>query len=601
MRFVSLALLLLFAATVHAQTSDNLLVVINDASPVSVQVGEYYARKRAVAQDHIVHIKTVVTDSVERLEYARSIESPIASWLWARGLQDKVLYLVLTKGVPLRVVGTEGRDGTVASVDSELTLLYRKLVGIPSPVAGRVPNPYFLGEKPVAEAKPFTRFLADTYLVTRLDGFTVEDVLKLIDRGLTPSPDGKVVLDEKGTVIDRGGDEWLQQAADRLRQAGAGDRTVLEPTRALASTAGPVIGYYSWGSNDPANQLRHLGLEFANGAIAGTFVSTDGRTFTEPPAAWKPSDPNGRGPRFAGSFQSLAGDLIREGVTGVSAHVAEPYLDATVRPQILFPAYLAGFNLAESFFLGMPYLSWQTVIVGDPLCTPFPRKSVSTEQLYKGIDPDTEMPGLFSERRLALLTRGGSDLNVDALKLTLKADARIARGTPGDAEKILERATELEPRLNVVHLALGSLYEQRGDYDKAMDRYRRVLATEPENVVALNNLAFALADHQHAPKEALPFAEKAFRLSPDATIADTFGWIHHLLGNDASAAPLLERAVAGIPDNADVQLHAAFAHAALSDLTKARKELEAAERLDPRLSDRADVKALREKLKGPGA
>jgi hypothetical protein len=42
-----------------------------------------------------------------------------------------------------------------------------------------------------------------------------------------------------------------------------------------------------------------------------------------------------------------------------------------VRPQTLFPAYLSGFNLAESFYLSIPALSWQTVVIGDPLCRPF--------------------------------------------------------------------------------------------------------------------------------------------------------------------------------------------------------------------------------------
>ena len=40
---------------------------------------------------------------------------------------------------------------------------------------------------------------------------------------------------------------------------------------------------------------------------------------------------------------------------------------------MLFPAYLAGFNLIESFYLAIPHLSWQTIVVGDPLCAPFPR------------------------------------------------------------------------------------------------------------------------------------------------------------------------------------------------------------------------------------
>src|SRR5262245_34488185 len=124
---VALALLAAPSAAA-AQSGENVLVVINDASQASVQIGEYYARARSVAQGNIVRLKTVTTDSISRAEFTRTIEGPIARWLAQHNLQDRILYIVLTKGTPLRVQGTDGREGTVASVDSELTLLYRKIV-----------------------------------------------------------------------------------------------------------------------------------------------------------------------------------------------------------------------------------------------------------------------------------------------------------------------------------------------------------------------------------------------------------------------------------------------------------------------------------------
>jgi uncharacterized protein (TIGR03790 family) len=56
-------------------------------------------------------------------------------------------------------------------------------------------------------------------------------------------------------------------------------------------------------------------------------------------------------------------------VTGASGHVAEPYLAFTQRPDRLFPAYYGGRNLAESYYLSIPALSWQNVVIGDPLCS----------------------------------------------------------------------------------------------------------------------------------------------------------------------------------------------------------------------------------------
>ncbi len=578
-------------ALASAQTGEHVLVVINEASPASVQIGEYYAKARAVPADQVLRLKTVTTDTVQRPEYDRNIEAPLVTHLLKKNLQDRVLYLVLTKGMPLRIAGTEGRSGSMASVDSELTLLYRRLTGGSVPVVGQVANPYFLGEKPLGEARPFTRLTSDIYLVTRLDGFTVDEVLKLIDRGKSPEREGRIVLDQKATLLDRGGDEWLQQTADRLRDSGAGERVVLEMTRSIASTGGPVIGYYSWGSNDPANKLRRFGMEFVPGALAGMFVSTDGRTFNEPPADWVPNDPK----RPGYGSQSLAADLVRDGITGVAAHVTEPFLDATIRPQVLFPAYLAGYNLAESFYLAMPFLSWQTVVIGDPLCVPFPRKALMPEELSKGIDPETDLPILYQERRLAALGKTG--FNPEALKFTMRADAQMRLDNRVEAEKALVRATELEPKLISSHLALATIYDEAAEYGKASDRYRTVLALEPQNAVALNNLAYLLAVHQKQPKEGLPLAERAYTLTKSPVIADTLGWIHHLLGDDRAALPLIDRAVAAMQGNVDVLVHAAVVHGALNDLTRAKAELDAAEKLDPKVKERPEVVALRARIK----
>ena len=63
----------------------------------------------------------------------------------------------------------------------------------------------------------------------------------------------------------------------------------------------------------------------------------------------------------------MAADYIHEGASGVSGHVDEPYLQYCPRPEFVLPAYSSGRNLAESFYMGIPALSWMNVVVGDPL------------------------------------------------------------------------------------------------------------------------------------------------------------------------------------------------------------------------------------------
>ena len=69
------------------------------------------------------------------------------------------------------------------------------------------------------------------------------------------------------------------------------------------------------------------------------------------------------------SPQTLSADYIHEGATGASGHVYEPYLTMTPRPDLLLPAYYRGRNLAESYYLSIPRLSWQNIVIGDPLCS----------------------------------------------------------------------------------------------------------------------------------------------------------------------------------------------------------------------------------------
>ena len=387
---------------------------------------------------------------------------------------------MLTKGVPLRIAGTTGLTGTLASVDSELTLLYRRLTGQQLNVSGRVDNPFFLGARPIGDARRFTHREHDIYLVTRLDAYTVQQALGLVNRAQAPRPEGQIVLDQRGAATDRTGDDWLELAARRLAAQGHQDRVVLESTAKPARSAGPVLGYASWGSTDPANQGRSPSMAFGPGSIAANLASFDARTFREPPETWRPIGAAGTTPvPFEGSAESLIGDLIRDGVTGVSGQVGEPYLLGAVRPEILFPAYVAGFNLAEAFYLATPALSWQTVIVGDPLLAPFSRQALTRAEVEDGVHASTGLPGFFAKRRIAessALLRGVPER---AIELSLQAETRLDRDDRTGARRALEEAVRLAPQVSDWLLLLAGLEDQDREDESAIRRYEQVLAMQP--------------------------------------------------------------------------------------------------------------------------
>ena len=600
-----LALAACFAVTgarvAHAQSADNVAVVINDASQASVRIGEYYVRSRGIPAANVIRLKTSDQEEITRAVFAATIEAPIGNALTRGGLQDRVHYIVLTKGVPLRVAGTAGLDGTVASVDSELTLLYRKMTGgDPVPARGTVANPYYLASRGIGEAQRFSHRSHDIFLVSRLDAFTVDEAIAMIDRARAPVAEGRIVLDQRGTFGNQTGDEWLAEAARRLKALGLGDRVVLDSARAAARGLSSVIGYYGWGSNDPSNMVRRVEMAFNPGALAATFVSTDARTLLPPPDKWVPSGEwSNKAALFAGSPQTLIGDFIREGATGVAGHVAEPYLQSTVRPQILLPAYVSGFNLIESFYLAIPHLSWQTVVIGDPLCNPFPRKALTQAELDEGPDPETELPKAFSKRRLEALQRAFKGAASEALAKVLLAEARFAKMDSAGARRALEQATKISPSFVAAQVQLAGIEEQAGEHASAMERYRLIVKEDPNHVVALNNLAYGLAVRQNAPAEAKPLAQRAFTLSKgSAVVADTLAWIEHLLGNHADAGKLIAATAKALPGNSEVRLHAAFIFAALKDMTTADMELKAALKLDPALAKRADVQKLQAAIAG---
>jgi uncharacterized protein (TIGR03790 family) len=591
-----LAGLLGISSTTWAQDGTNVLLVVNTGSAVSARVAARYVHTRAIPPENVVRLKTDTDDEITREQYEREIEQPISQWITRQSAEDRILYIVLTKGMPLRIRGTTGRNGTVASVDSELTLLYRRLVGVRVPTLGPSSNPYFRDSQSSAEAKPFTHADYDVYLVSRLDGFNEADVVGLIGRGSSPTRGGDFLLDLKGPPAGGVADHWLRATADALEVAGYKDRVVLESTTGILRDRRNVLGYSSWGSNDSSIRTRRFGFGFVPGALAAMFVSTDARTLQEPPDGWQPG--NARDPQsfFAGSSQSLTGDLIREGVSGVAGHVAEPFLDGTIRPDILFPAYVAGFNLIESFYLAMPYLSWQTVVFGDPLCAPFRNKVPPREETVPDLDVDTELPKYFSRRRLAFLTSAGIASN--AAKLMLKGEARRGRADTAGARQALEEATAIEPRVTAAQLLLAGVYEELGEHDLAIERYRRVLAVAPNEPVSLNNLAYALAVYKKAPAEALPIAQQAYAASKGdaAAITDTLGWIHYLLGNHSEAEKLLAEAASTAPDNAEIHLHLAHAYVALGRRELAVAAIARSIQLDPKLADRDDVKKLQGQL-----
>lgn len=404
MRKWAIALNFFLGASAFGQGPENVLLVVNLNSKVSKEVARYYQRRRVVPARQVCSIRAPEEEEIERAVFDNQVRLPILDCLKRGGLEDRVLYIVLTKGVPLKVSGSRLGDDH-ASVDSELTLLYQDLLDKPRFLPGKILNPYFARNA----GGNFVRFSHrefPMYLVTRLDGYDRVDVQGLIDRALSPSSEGQFILDQSSDEMAPG-NTMLRQAAERLKaESIPASRITLETSKTFLTGQQNVLGYASWGSNDTSDHSRFLKNTWAPGALLAEFVSTDARTFQKPPERWnigKWTDPPAT--LFAGSPQSLIADYLHEGVTGAAGNAYEPYLDACVRPQVLFPAYVRGLNLAESYYAATPYLSWQAVVVGDPLTAPFPGTPLPAAEADPPQDPATGLPVYFA--RWKAKARGG--------------------------------------------------------------------------------------------------------------------------------------------------------------------------------------------------
>lgn len=149
------------------------------------------------------------------------------------------------------------------------------------------------------------------------------------------------------------------------------------------------------------------------------------------------------------------------------------------------------------------------------------------------------------------------------------------------AHQRLLRVVSANPKNIGALLMLGEVAGAMGDEDEAMDRYRAVLAIDSSNVLALNNLAYALAFAQ--PDEALKYAEQASEIAPDnAMVHDTLGWIYYKKSIYGTAATYLEMAVAKEP-TARREFHLAMCYMKQGNRDKGAKTLQLALNQDPNL------------------
>lgn len=170
-------------------------------------------------------------------------------------------------------------------------------------------------------------------------------------------------------------------------------------------------------------------------------------------------------------------------------------------------------------------------------------------------------------------------------------------GDTKSAMDSFQKARELLPDDVQPSLQLALLLDSSGQHEEARPVYEQVLRLQPDNPVALNNLAYLIAEAGGDLDQALAMAERARqRLPTDLNVADTLGWIYIKKGLNDNAVSIFRDLVTRKPDVSTFRYHLGMALYTKGEKVQARKELQAALQLKPSPAEAAKIKELMDKL-----
>ncbi|UCE38370.1 MAG: TIGR03790 family protein [Thermoplasmata archaeon] len=313
---------------------DDVLVIRNLNSPMSMQIADYFQAKRNISNVNICNITAPTTETINRDTFNNTIKNPVEDYMVDNMLVNKINYIVTTKGVPLRI-SQNTHTWDRACVDSDLALI----LGVNQ---GFIGQPYWYNN-PYFDPDPYEEFSAVKYqffLVTRLTGYNFDDIKALIDKPeLAIGRQGTFVFDVDPGKDDGGGyqvgNDWMREANATLTANGFD--VFLDETNTFLTNQVNVSGYTSWGSNDghyPTNSLLNSGLE-------------NDANVDDVPDNWYFVNETGIGTCERNDTEVRNGDwsvrIARNATSGGSTYFYQNY---TVKPETRY--YLAGYaNLSN--------------------------------------------------------------------------------------------------------------------------------------------------------------------------------------------------------------------------------------------------------------
>jgi uncharacterized protein (TIGR03790 family) len=419
------------SAAPAAGIADRIVLVANSDAPDSVAIARHYAEVRGVPVANIIALRMPAAETITWKEFVATVWQPLEDELVRKGWIDaipmdlfddvgrrkyavsgqRIGVLVLCRGVPLRIdhdpslyrevvplTGHPEMRTNQGAVDSELSLLAQT----DYPINACIPNPFYHNDQPTDFAR------SQVVKVSRLDGPSAADALHLVDLAVEAEHTGllgRAYVDVAGP--HENGDRWLEAAAAAIRALGF-DLSVSHGPGTLAATAridAPAL-YLGWYTPDLNGPFALPGFRFPPGAIAVHMHSFSAHTVRSATEGW-------------------CGPLLARGVTATVGNVFEPYLEYLHRPDLLMEALARGDDLIDAAYYALPVLSWQSIVIGDPLYRPFKVSLAAQTKDLSALPP--QLAGYAAIRQMDLLDADGRQAEAVALgKSAMKQAPNLA-------------------------------------------------------------------------------------------------------------------------------------------------------------------------------
>jgi tetratricopeptide (TPR) repeat protein len=201
------------------------------------------------------------------------------------------------------------------------------------------------------------------------------------------------------------------------------------------------------------------------------------------------------------------------------------------------------------------------------------------------------------------------DLAIETFSEALKRNDRLpdvwvrigemyhAKGDQDNAIKSFNKAKEIDPKMVPAWLGLAVVAERQGDRKQSRAMYEQVLRLQADNPIALNNLAYQLAESGTDLDQALSMAQKARQKLPmNPDITDTLGWVYIKKNLHDSAIGLYRELIRTNPQRATYHYHLGLALAQKGNKPEAKKALEAALKNNPPREEETKIRELMSRI-----